>query len=60
MPQAEEAPESDVPPSESSLDVAGLFREHNAALVRFTKARLGSEHEAREVARRKPMSGCFS
>lgn len=31
-------------------DVAKLFREHNAALLRFTAAKLGSEHEAREVA----------
>lgn len=44
-------PQVDVPPSEEdALDVARLFREHNAALVRFTRARLGSEHEAREVA----------
>jgi RNA polymerase sigma factor (sigma-70 family) len=35
---------------ESQIDVAGLFREHNAALLRFTAAKLGSEHEAREVA----------
>jgi RNA polymerase sigma-70 factor (ECF subfamily) len=35
---------------ESPIDVAGLFREHNAALLRFTAAKLGSEHEAREVA----------
>lgn len=35
---------------ESSIDVAGLFREHNAALLRFAAAKLGSEHEAREVA----------
>lgn len=35
---------------ESPSDVASLFREHNAALLRFAAARLGSEHEAREVA----------
>jgi RNA polymerase sigma factor (sigma-70 family) len=35
---------------DSPIDVAGLFREHNAALLRFTAAKLGSEHEAREVA----------
>ena len=35
---------------ESPIDVAGLFREHNAALLRFAAAKLGSEHEAREVA----------
>ena len=33
-----------------AIDVAGLFREHNAALLRFTAAKLGSEQEAREVA----------
>ena len=31
-------------------DVAGLFREHNQTLVRFLRARLGSEQEAKEVA----------
>jgi len=31
-------------------DIARLFREHNAALLRFAAAKLGSEHEAREVA----------
>ena len=35
---------------ESPIDVARLFREHNAALMRFAAAKLGSEHEAREVA----------
>lgn len=35
---------------QSPIDVARLFREHNAALLRFTAAKLGSEHEAREVA----------
>ena len=35
---------------DSPIDVAGLFREHNAALLRFTAAKLGSEHEARDVA----------
>jgi|ERR1700734_290208 RNA polymerase sigma factor (sigma-70 family) len=34
----------------SSIDVAGLFREHNAALLRFAAAKLGSEQEARDVA----------
>jgi len=33
-----------------SPDVAGLFREHNQTLVRFLRARLGSEQEAKEVA----------
>jgi len=32
------------------VDVAKLFREHNAALLRFTAAKLGSEQEAQEVA----------
>lgn len=32
------------------VDFAKLFREHNAALLRFTAAKLGSEQEAREVA----------
>jgi RNA polymerase sigma-70 factor (ECF subfamily) len=36
--------------SRPAVDVAGLFREHNAALLRFTAAKLGSEQEAREVA----------
>lgn len=31
-------------------DVAGPFRNHNQTLVRFLKARLGSEQEAKEVA----------
>jgi hypothetical protein len=35
---------------EAPIDVAGLFREHKAALLRFAAAKLGSEHEAREVA----------
>jgi RNA polymerase sigma factor (sigma-70 family) len=32
------------------VDIAGLFREHNAALLRFAAAKLGSEQEARDVA----------
>lgn len=32
------------------VDIARLFREHNAALLRFTWAKLGSEQDAREVA----------
>lgn len=35
---------------ERPIDIARLFREHNAALLRFAAAKLGSEHEAREVA----------
>jgi len=38
------------PPRDSALGVERLFREHNRALVGFLAARLGSEHEAREVA----------
>jgi RNA polymerase sigma factor (sigma-70 family) len=36
--------------SDHPVNVAKLFREHNTALLRFTAAKLGSEHEAREVA----------
>jgi RNA polymerase sigma factor (sigma-70 family) len=32
------------------IDFAGLFREHNQALLRFAAAKLGSEQEGREVA----------
>src|SRR5947209_4337020 len=45
------------PPQESALDgapacpdVGRLFREHNQTLVRYLRARLGSEQEAKEVA----------
>lgn len=43
---------AEFPPAreEFPIDVARLFREHNAALLRFAAAKLGSEHEAREVA----------
>ena len=33
-----------------SRAVASLFRQHNQLLLRFLRARLGSEHEAKEVA----------
>jgi RNA polymerase sigma factor (sigma-70 family) len=33
-----------------SSEVASLFRQHNQLLVRFLRARLGSENEAKEVA----------
>jgi RNA polymerase sigma factor (sigma-70 family) len=33
-----------------SIDVERLFREHNAALLRFIAAKIGSEQEAREIA----------
>src|ERR1700734_1930786 len=32
------------------VDIAGLFRDHNAALLRFAATKLGSEQEARDVA----------
>lgn len=37
-------------PSAARIDVERLFREHNAALLRFIAAKIGSEHEAREIA----------
>lgn len=33
-----------------AIDVERLFREHNAALLRFISAKIGSEQEAREIA----------
>ncbi len=33
-----------------TTDVERLFREHNAALLRFIAAKIGSEQEAREIA----------
>ena len=33
-----------------TIDVERLFREHNAALLRFISAKVGSEQEAREIA----------
>lgn len=33
-----------------AIDVERLFREHNAALLRFIAAKIGSEQEAREIA----------
>jgi RNA polymerase sigma-70 factor (ECF subfamily) len=42
-----------VPASASGIesgDVEQLFREHNAALLRFISAKIGSEQEAREIA----------
>lgn len=41
------------PPAASSTDtgdIESLFREHNAALLRFISAKIGSEQEAREIA----------
>jgi len=37
-------------PDIGTNDVDRLFREHNAALLRFIAAKIGSEHEAREIA----------
>ena len=36
--------------SSDAGEIERLFREHNAALLRFVAAKLGSKHEAREVA----------
>lgn len=36
--------------STDAIDVERLFREHNAALLRFIAAKIGSEQEAREIA----------
>jgi RNA polymerase sigma-70 factor (ECF subfamily) len=49
-PNVEPAPNADTAPSGASIDVAELFRDHNAALLRFAAAKLGSEQEARDVA----------
>ena len=37
-------------PAAETSDVERLFREHNAALLRFIAAKVGSEQEAREIA----------
>lgn len=34
----------------ATSDIERLFREHNAALLRFISAKMGSEQEAREIA----------
>lgn len=44
------APGEAASPADSPVDIAELFREHNAALLRFAAAKLGSEQEARDVA----------
>jgi RNA polymerase sigma-70 factor (ECF subfamily) len=44
------APTPTSPSGEVPIDVERLFREHNAALLRFISAKLGSEQEAREIA----------
>jgi RNA polymerase sigma factor (sigma-70 family) len=46
----ESAPSSPAPTSSATIDVERLFREHNAALLRFIAAKIGSEQEAREIA----------
>jgi RNA polymerase sigma factor (sigma-70 family) len=38
------------PSTTETIDVERLFREHNAALLRFIAAKVGSEQEAREIA----------
>lgn len=38
------------PAAAETIDVERLFREHNASLLRFISARIGSEQEAREIA----------
>lgn len=49
---ASNAATSPIPPASSreSIDVERLFREHNAALLRFIAAKVGSAQEAREIA----------
>jgi RNA polymerase sigma factor (sigma-70 family) len=50
-PNADPVPDPDPEPGESrSQVVERLFREHNEALIRFLRGRVGSNHEAREVA----------
>jgi RNA polymerase sigma-70 factor (ECF subfamily) len=49
--ELESTPVPSTPTSNTeSSDVDRLFREHNAALLRFIAAKVGSEHEAREIA----------
>jgi RNA polymerase sigma factor (sigma-70 family) len=40
----------DDPPDPTSRDVEGLYREHNETLLRFLRARLNNEADAREAA----------
>jgi len=49
-PPIELTPGEIVPPTDSPIDIAEVFRQHNAALLRFAAAKLGSEQEARDVA----------
>lgn len=46
----EAASSPSAPANAAAIDVERLFREHNAALLRFIAARIGSEQEAREIA----------
>ena len=48
----EDEPEGGAPAggSVSQQEIVRLFAEHNGTLVRFLRARLGSDHEARDVA----------
>jgi RNA polymerase sigma factor (sigma-70 family) len=48
--RAPERPADDGPAVADPLTMERLFREHNAALLRFVAVRLGSEQEAKEVA----------
>jgi RNA polymerase sigma-70 factor (ECF subfamily) len=41
---------SELKTADGKSDVERLFREHNAALLRFISAKIGSEQEAREIA----------
>ncbi len=45
-----EEPQAESPGSAQRVDVEQLFREHNAALLRFIAAKIGSTSEAREIA----------
>ena len=44
------APPTAAVPNTDTADVERLFREHNAALLRFISAKVGSAQEAREIA----------
>ena len=45
-----EEPQAESLASAQRVDVEQLFREHNAALLRFIAAKIGSTSEAREIA----------
>src|SRR4029077_21204262 len=50
-PPADQAAESKTDGGESRASVVErLFREHNEALIRFLRGRVGSQNEAREIA----------